>query len=102
MSKQTSVDIISGGPGSSMSAPCTFFRIDYNHSEYEVFQTATLREGLLKILNNEDRLLLQARAFMSDDELLDYMFRLGAQDLRHAGWGLVAVVIGTTLVETPH
>ena len=71
-----------------MSAPCTFFRIWYKHSEYEVFQAATLREGLIKILNNEDRLHLQARALMSDDELLDYMFRLGAQELRHAGWGL--------------
>ena len=87
-----------------MSAPCTFFRLYYKHSEYEVFQTATLREGLLRMLNRDEGTHLKARALLSDDELLDYMFRLGAEQLRDsgAGWGLVAVVIGTTLVETPY
>lgn len=88
--------------GSSVSAPCTFFRIYYKHSEYEVFQTDTLREGLLKLLNN-DGAQLRARALLSDEKLLDYMFRLGAEQLRaEAGWGLVAVLIGTTLTETPY
>lgn len=84
-----------------MSTPCTFFRIYYKHSEYEVFQTNTLREGLLKMMDGE--IHLRARALLSDDELLDYIFCHGAKQLRNeAGWGLVAVVLGTKLVETPY
>lgn len=84
-----------------MSRLCTFFRIYYKHSEYEVFQTSTLREGLLKMMDGESH--LRARAVLSDDELLDYVFCLGAKQLRNeAGWGLVAVVLGTKLVETPY
>lgn len=89
--------------GSSVSAPCTFFRIYYKHSEYEVFQTDTLREGLLIMLHNDGTTHLRARALLSDEELLDYVFHHGAEQLRgDAGWGLVAVVIGTTLTETPY
>lgn len=86
-----------------MSTPCTFFSIYYKHSEYEVFQTETLREGLLDLLKGSASSHLRARAILSDDELLDYTFRLGAENLRdEAGWGLVAVVLGTRLVETPY
>lgn len=88
--------------GSSVSAPCTFFRIYYKHSEYEVFQTDTLREGLLQMLNKLGATHLRARALLSDEDIPDYMFRFGAEQLRDSGWGLVAVVVGTTLTETPY
>lgn len=86
---------------SSMSRPCTFFQIYYKYGEYEVFQTDTMREGLLGVLDGEPH--FRAKALLSDDELLDYTFRLGADKLRdQAGWGLVAVVLGTKLIETPY
>ncbi len=85
---------------SNASGPCTFFQVYYKHSEYEVFQTETLREGLDQVLRTHESLKIRT---LTDEDLSDYSFRLGCEKLRNeAGWGLVAVVIGSKLIQTPY
>lgn len=71
------------------------------YGEYVVFQTETLQEGLLEIIElNADP---ADRPTGSNADLLDALFSIGRHNLENqAGWGLIAVQAGTKLIHTPY